>query len=107
MSGDLDSAICETQWGSGEHRILCGLAVALQKYHGNHLDAWMDTAQLVLRGRSPRDVLSFEDSRSWQLLRRSLTAEADRLRNEEIKAWLDAADRKPVERQPTGTPNEE
>ncbi|WP_157602982.1 hypothetical protein [Sphingomonas sp. PR090111-T3T-6A] len=86
MEADLGSAISETQWGSGDHRLLCALATAIQRHHGHHLNAWMNTSQLVFRGKTPREALRFDDPRNWRLLRRALTAEADRLRNEEIEA---------------------
>jgi hypothetical protein len=72
MSGDLNEVIRETQWGSGDHRRLCALAAAVQRHHDHHLHAWMDTAHLALCGKSPREALKIEDSRGWEVLRRSL-----------------------------------
>jgi hypothetical protein len=90
LAGDLETAIAETQWGTGDHRRLCAIVSSIARTHGDHFQAWMDVPQSVFGGKSAREALSFDDPDGWQTLHHALSLEPGRNFRQHFEALLGA-----------------
>lgn len=77
VAGDPQRAICETQYGTGDHRLLCFLITSLVEHHGDALENWKDIPQTFFDGQTPRNALRLDDPQTWIRLSKALNREAN------------------------------